>query len=77
MKLFTHEIRGHVLFIFSFVVVLLAFIAVLGVSIFQGYIRWSLNQNFTLLGGWELEALTASAFALLFGLLYLHRTTRE
>lgn len=39
----------------------------------QTYVRWTLNQNFTFLGGSEFEALTVSSFALTLGLAFLHR----
>lgn len=54
-------------------VVLLSLLSVFGVSIFQGYIRWTINQNFTLLGGGELEALTVCSFGLLYLLSRHHR----
>jgi hypothetical protein len=50
----------------------LACVATIGV--FQVYIRWKINQEFTFLGGFELEALTISAFALIALLTYLHRS---
>lgn len=34
----------------------------------QAYVRWKINQNFTFLGGVELEALTVASFALLIAL---------
>lgn len=55
-------------------------LAVLGVFVLVGletYVRWTLNQNFTFLGGGELEALTYSAFALLLGLNYVSRVRKE
>ncbi len=51
----------------------LSLLAVLGIVGFQIYVRWTVNQNFTFLGGSELEVLTASAFALTLGLSYVYR----
>lgn len=48
-------------------------LVVFGVTAAQGYIRWKINQNFTLLGGYELEVLTVSTSALLFALLLVSR----
>lgn len=59
--------------VFAKLSVLIAF----GFIGFEAYVRWSLNQNFTFLGGWELEALTVSAFGLMFGLNYLNRAHKE
>ena len=47
------------------IILTLSFIAVAVLSIAQAYVRWKLNQNFTFLGGGQLEVLTASTFALL------------
>ena len=49
------------------IIIVLAFIAL------QTYVRWTLNQNFTFLGGFELEALTLAAFALLITLIITSR----
>ncbi|OGG60613.1 hypothetical protein A2765_03485 [Candidatus Kaiserbacteria bacterium RIFCSPHIGHO2_01_FULL_56_24] len=59
---------------FTSIVAVLAIIVVFGLVLAQTYVRWSVNQNFTFLGGNELEALTLSAFALLIGLAYIHRS---
>ena len=34
----------------------------------RAYVRWTANQNFTFLGGNELEVLTASTFLLVLGM---------
>jgi len=47
--------------------------ATLGLTVAQAYVRWTINQNFTFLGGFQLEALTAASFALLIALIYLAR----
>jgi hypothetical protein len=68
---FNKENRGEALFYISLVAAVLSLVAAFGVSAGNAYIRWTLNQNFTFLGGWELEALTLGAFGLLFGLTYI------
>jgi hypothetical protein len=66
--------REKITFIMAVVVAALWMAGVAGLIIAQIYIRWSINQSFTLLGGFELEALTFSVFALMLGLVYLHRS---
>jgi hypothetical protein len=41
------------------------------------YVRWYVNQNFTFLGGWEMEALTLAVFALLIVLLRISERTNN
>ena len=76
MSIFTPEKRGGYLFILSMIVAKISLVVVFGVIAFEGYIRWTVNQNFTLLGGFELEALTICAFALLLGLTYINRAEK-
>ena len=50
-----------------------AWFSVLVVFIFiavQSYVRWTINQNFTFMGGFELEAFTLGTFALMVALLF-------
>lgn len=68
--------RERVTFLFGVAIAAVWMVIVLGLIIAQVYIRWSINQSFTLLGGFELEALTFSTFALILGLVYLHRSNR-
>lgn len=51
---------------------LVALIAAAVIVAFQLYVRWKVNQNFTFLGGFELEALTIMGAGLL-AALYLKR----
>ena len=39
----------------------------------QVCVRWNLNQTFTFLGGFELEALTVSSFSLVIALMFMAR----
>lgn len=66
--------RERVTFIMGVIIAAIWMVAVAGLIVAQIYIRWAINQNFTLLGGYELETLTASVFALILGLVYLHRS---
>lgn len=52
-------------------------IAVAAIIIAQIYVRWSLNQNFTFLGGGELETLTFSLVVLVLGLLHHFRKSKS
>jgi hypothetical protein len=56
---------------------IISLIALVVLIISQLYVRWNINQNFTLLGGNELETLTVSVFALVIGLVYTHREERD
>ena len=55
------------------VAMLASLVAVLAIVGLQVYVRWFINQNFTFLGGGELEVLTVSSFALTLGLAYINR----
>ncbi len=73
MNILNFEKRERMMFRFSTAVAALALFVVFALVFLQVYVRWSVNQNFTFLGGNELEVLTFSSFALLLGLAYLHR----
>lgn len=47
-----------------------------GFLIAQTYVRWVVNQNFTLLGGFELEALTLLVLGQTIALSYIYRSER-
>jgi hypothetical protein len=44
------------------------------ISLFEMYVRWQVNKDFTFLGGGELAALTVSGTVLLLGLLHTSRS---
>ncbi len=73
MNNLTHEQKEKMLFAFSFIIAGISILASFVFIAAQTYVRWKINQNFTFLGGAELEVLTASGFALLIALLYMHR----
>ncbi|MEK7156311.1 MAG: hypothetical protein AAB790_00715 [Patescibacteria group bacterium] len=52
----------------------LSFLGVAGIAAFEVYIRWSLNQNFSFLGGDALAGLALLAAAQMIGLVWLSRS---
>jgi hypothetical protein len=64
----TQERREDLVFklaITSLVVVLVIVTLLIGLEV---YVRWYVNKDFAFLGGFELEALTISMFALIIGM---------
>lgn len=77
MKELTQEKREKIVFYFSAgvsVVLLLTMLFLIGA---QTYVRWFINQNFTLVGGNELEILTISVFALILTITYIYRPSKD
>lgn len=52
----------------AFVLSIIGIVGSIALCAVQGYVRWKINQNFTFLGGMELEALTLASFGLLVSL---------
>lgn len=52
------ESRQTFVFWLSAMTACLALLSVIGISAAEMYIRWKINQDFSFLGGWELEAIT-------------------
>ena len=77
MNEITKEKRGSFVFRFSVIVSILSFLIVLIIAGMQIYIRWFINKDFMVIGGNELEVLTASSFALIAVLSYIHRSERN
>ena len=50
---------------------ILTILVALGLIAVQAYVRWSLNQNFTFLGGNVLEAMLIAGFGTLVGLIHI------
>lgn len=69
----TKEKREKFVFRFSVAVAALSFAAVFVVTGAQIYVRWFINQDFTIIGGNQLEVLTASAFLLILAIAYIGR----
>jgi hypothetical protein len=71
------EKKERIIFRFCAAICGVSLVLVFAAIAFQTYVRWFVNQNFTVMGGSELEVLTASAFASLLLLAYVHRPHRS
>jgi hypothetical protein len=67
----TSEGKRHPVMVAALVLSIIAILAAFGLIIAQAYVRWSLNLNFTFLGGNVLEALLISGFGTLLGLIHI------
>ena len=72
MTLPKQEKRSNIVFWFSLIVAKLSFGLLLVLVGLEVYVRWSLNQNFSFLPGFGLEALIFSVFGLTGLLAYIH-----
>lgn len=70
---FTTPSRSTFIYYLSIGITMLSLITVAALVGLTIFVRWKLNQNFTFLGGWELEALTIGTFALTASLAYIYR----
>lgn len=77
MNISHYEERQTVIFTIALISSIVSIAGVLGLAGFEAYVRWTINKEFVVLGGFGLEAFTFSAFALLASLAYLYRPTRE
>ena len=59
---------------FCIVATFLTFVAIVGIGVFEAHIRWSLNQNFSLLDPGTLPCLVLLFGAELFALVWLLRS---
>lgn len=66
--------RRRVIHWVAFLAALLSFVTLIVLIGGEVYVRWYVNQNFTFLGGFALEALMLMFTALTLGLLYHERT---
>ncbi len=73
----TKEKRERLIFRFSVAVATLSFIAAFIITGVQIYVRWFINQNFTIIGGSQLEVLTASSFILILAIACIHRPGKK
>lgn len=76
MNKLTPESREKILTNAAMAIAAVLAVLVAIIVIAQMYVRWSLNQNFTFLGGGELEVLTLSVVALVLGLLHHLRKSK-
>ena len=65
------EGKRHPVMILALVLSVAAILAAFGLIIAQAYVRWSMNLNFTFLGGNVLEALLIAGFGTLLGLIHI------
>lgn len=76
MNKLTPESREKILTNAAMAIAAVLAVLVAVIVIAQMYVRWSLNQNFTFLGGGELEVLTLSVVVLVLGLLHHLRKSK-
>ncbi len=74
MNNLVQEGRRTLVFRFAFTIATLTLAIVLIVIGLETYIRWFMSKDFTFLGGFELETLTVSVFALIIGMMYTYRS---
>jgi len=73
----TEERAEKLMFWFSFIGGVVSLVLVLASVMCEMYVRWTMNQNFTLLGANELAALIVSAFGLIIAMAYIHRPIKK
>ena len=67
------EHRQKLVFRLAFISAMLGFVAIFILIGLETYTRWFASKDFTFLGGFELETLTVSVFALIIGMMYMYR----
>lgn len=70
------EKRQNVVYWLSIITFIISAILLFGFIGVQTYVRWKINQNFSFLGGFELEALSLLVLGQIVALSYIHRTER-
>lgn len=73
MNNLTQEHRQKLVFRLAFISAILGLIVIFILIGLETYIRWFASKDFTFLGGFELETLTASTFALIIGIMHMYR----
>lgn len=74
MLTLTRERVATIVFWLAFISAVLLFVTTIALVGLEAYIRWTINKDFSFLGGFELETLTASATILILGLTRLYRS---
>ena len=74
MKNITPEKRAKLVFFLAYTSAALAVLSILAITGIEAYVRWTLNKDFTFLGGSSLSALVISAFVLMACMVYAYRT---
>ncbi len=72
-----HEHRETFAFYLASVSATMASLSIFAILTAQAYIRWSINKDFVVIGGFELEVLTFSTFLLILGILFLYRPQKS
>ncbi|MEK7132420.1 MAG: hypothetical protein AAB830_00015 [Patescibacteria group bacterium] len=70
------ETRQSLVFWLSIITFIVSAIMFLGFVAAQTYVRWAMNQNFSFLGGFELEALSLLVLGQIIALSHIHRAER-
>ena len=73
MKNITPEKRAKLVFFLAYTSAALAVLSILAITGIEAYVRWTLNKDFTFLGGSSLSALVISAFVLMACMVYAYR----
>ncbi|OGG58724.1 hypothetical protein A3C86_02030 [Candidatus Kaiserbacteria bacterium RIFCSPHIGHO2_02_FULL_49_16] len=71
-----NETRQNVVYWLSIITFIISTLMLFGFIAAQTYVRWKINQNFSFLGGFELEALTFLVLGQITALAYIHRAER-
>lgn len=67
------EKRQNVVYWLSIITFVISAILLFGFIGVQTYVRWKINQNFSFLGGYALEALTLLVLGQITALAFIHR----
>ena len=70
------EKRQNVVYWLSIITFIISATLLFGFIGVQTYVRWKINQNFSFLGGFELEALTLLVLGQIATLSYIHLAER-
>lgn len=68
------ETRGNFVYRLSATAALVFLLALAGLTTAEAYVRWSMNQNFSFLGGSGLLGLGVVALGLVLGLIYSQKS---
>lgn len=74
MKNIPPEKRGQFVFCLAYTTAILSVISVFAITGFEAYVRWSLNKDFSVLGGSSLAALIVASFVLITSMMYAYRS---
>ncbi|MDO8552451.1 MAG: hypothetical protein Q7S01_02880 [bacterium] len=69
----TAETRQSVVYWLSIITFVVSSVLFIGFIAAQAYVRWFINQNYSFLGGFELEALTFLVLGQITALAFIYR----